>query len=245
MSGKDYSNLNHLALGHIPHEELANKLLQQTRSTEELLSVCRAGHDRILHLVQVGGVSQPQVDEEAYHESVRILRVRAEEAEARAQSSEHNTATLTSNIADLNRRLAEAQAAQTPAVDAGVELATLKAQLAEANAKIEKQETELTTAYMAKSAAEGRANELQSKLDHLAATYDLEDGDDEGTDIPEANLARTESGAAYYKPSRDELREIATARGFRVRPQAGGTEDLNDYVYDAMYEGIKLSHEKS
>lgn len=255
---KDYSNEKHLTLGHLSHVEVANKLLNQTRSTEELLSVCRAGHDRIMHFVQ-RGVNAIAVDSDT-----AAIASQLEEVETTIGDVQHVTETeeqrrkTAFEFSELQRKIdaltverdqaiSNQRTAEAATENIGRELAGTKVTLEETTGKLESTQMELTTAYLAKGAAETAVVELQAKLDDLHNNFEIED-DEEGeeeTDGPDTAGDKAEANVEYYKPTRDELRNFAVARGFRTRPQPNGTEDLNDYVYDTIYDGIKLSHEKT
>lgn len=255
---KDYSDVNRLALGHITHEQLAQKLLQQTRSSEELMSVLRAGHDRIQYFlcgkpvaqneeavsITIGGVEEVSTNEaeerkRAYEISSRDSRIQALEVEV---------GVLTGNLKNAENALTTANSVNEQLTTAlQEEQASAELQRTEFNsnlAELEKVQTELTTAYMAKQVAEDQVKTLQAKLDDIAENYEIEEDAETETASTLADAADT-SNDTYYVPSKPELKEIALKHGFRVRQQSDGKEDLNDYVYATIYDGIKLSHERS
>lgn len=132
------------------------------------------------------------------------------------------------------------------------ELETLRRQLQDAEARTQQFSTELTAALSkveeetsAKNALQGEVNRLNSELQHIRDNYDLseEDGDDE--DGVEENGDEKIEIRTGYMPTREQLKEIATANGFKVRAQPGGKEDLADYVYVTMEKTVLFAHERS
>jgi chromosome segregation ATPase len=78
-------------MGDVPHEELANKLLQLNATSPELSSVLRGAHDRILHLATTATVATNSAE-------VETLQRQLEDANARIDqfSTDLTSALMTS-----------------------------------------------------------------------------------------------------------------------------------------------------
>lgn len=235
MSSKDYSNYNHLALAHVPDIELANKCLQQNRSSEELISILRAAHDRIMHRAVV---STNNKSTSSFTEALTD----AQRADFGKDTAEFK---LQCEIRELTKQLeasqAEAAALKNNLQNAEVMIGNLNAQLNSANTELDKCKSELTQAYLATNIAQAESSELRAQLQHIAENYEIDESDEQEVEH-EADCGKPHT---LYIPTKDELRTIALNRGFRVRPQGDGTEDLNSYVYDTMTDAIKYSAERS
>lgn len=252
MSAKDYSDVNRLALGHITHEQLAQKLLQQTRSSEELMSVLRAGHDRIQYFlcgkpatedaiaVELGTVENTSAVEHA--ERVRVFE--QNQLTDKVQTLQVEVNVLTGNLTNAEQNLSTANASVLQLTE---QLAQEQANSESIAAEFEKTKADLTAAYMGKHIAEEETKLVQAKLDDLMENYEIVDGDDDAEEENEKSLADAAdtTNEGYYVPTKPELLEIALRHGFRVRQQGDGKEDLNDYVYATIYDGIKLSQTKT
>lgn len=277
---KDFSDVRYLALGNLSHEEVAERLLNMTRSTEDFMAVARAGHDRIRHFIVLQ--EQPtQAELDKLVENFQSAALDAEEDQttrAAGQRIAEQSAQADSDISDakyaqrekeynvekqdlLNQITglqAQATAATNNLKSAEATMAQMsetqkrtEATLATATETLSNVELELTKALMTKAAVEQRAEQLQAQLDDIRQNYEIEgeevdaeteteNENDDSTDDAESN-----SELRYYKPTPAELKEIAVAHGFRVRPQPGGKEDLNPYVYETMYAGIEMSHKRT
>lgn len=257
---KDYSNQNTLALGHLTHEDVAAQLLNLTRSSENFMSVVRAGHDRIHHLTQINvGEYAPfasapvPVSIGAYEQISEEEQQRRKDAyERRVLQEKIDALTLERDAAVSNQKTAETAVTNIgqQLQDANTRIETIHAELTDAKtsqtalqSELDSTKLEVTTTYMRVSAAESKVAELQATLDDIRTNYEIE-GEEDAT-IGDPNNTAENEAVGYYKPSRDELRVIAVKNGFHTRTQPGGVDDLNDYVYDTLYESIKLSHDRT
>lgn len=192
MSGKNYGDLRHLAMGHLSHEEIANKLLQMNATNPELTSVLRGGHDRIQHFLSTAVVATNDSE-------IETLRRQLTDAEARNQQFSIELTSALSNVA------------------------------------VEKERA---------NGLQGEVNRLSGELQHIRDTYDLSDEEDDGEDGIEEETSEMPARVGYM-PNREEIKEIATANGFRVRQQSGGKEDLADYVYVTIEKTVQFAHDRS
>ena len=74
----NYKDIRQIAMGDQPHEAIANLLIQQNSTSQNLASVLRAAHDRILHLASTAVVATNDSEAET-------LRRQLADAEARIQ----------------------------------------------------------------------------------------------------------------------------------------------------------------
>lgn len=92
MSGKNYGDIRHLAMGDLSHEAVANLLVQQNASSPNLHSVLRAGHDRILHLASTATVATNDSE-------IETLRRQLADANARVEQFSGELTAALSNVA--------------------------------------------------------------------------------------------------------------------------------------------------
>ena len=223
---KDYSNTRALAMGDVSNLDLANLCLHQTATSTDLASVLRAAHDRILHLDQA------------------LTAARAEFVVGELSSTAEPT------VNDLLRSVmprGDLSVIEDNAVEETVSQNTVEPREGETSAFIQDMpnpsEEDLNDPMF--EAIWQRIKDWDINVPSYYNGYCGANGShvmlilNALRDMQPTNTIMHVTILTQPKLKREDVLQAALNRGFKKRPQPGGEQDLNEYVYE-FAEDIRL-----